>query len=44
MEKGKLTIRGKDTGTVVRKPTVDGDDMSMEIEEIGRTVTYSRVK
>lgn len=44
MEKGKLTIRGKDTGTVVRKPTVDGDDMSMEIEEIGRTVTFSRVK
>jgi tetratricopeptide (TPR) repeat protein len=44
MEKGKLTIRGKETGTVVRKPTVDGDDMSMEIEEIGKTVTYSRVK
>ena len=44
LEKGKLTIRGKDTGTVVRKPTIDGDDMSMEVEEIGKTVTYSRVK
>lgn len=44
MEKGKLTIRGKETGTVVRKPTLDGDEMSMEVEEIGKTVTFSRVK
>lgn len=44
MEKGKLTIRGKDTGTVVRKPTLDGDEMTIEVEEIGKTVTYSRVK
>lgn len=44
LEKGKLTIRGKDTGTVVRKPTIDGDEMTMELEELGKTVTFSRVK
>lgn len=44
MEKGKLTIRGKETGTVVRKITIDGDDAQVEMEEYGKTVTFSRVK
>lgn len=43
-EAGKLTIRGKATGTMVRKATPDGDDMAVEMEEIGKTVTFSREK
>lgn len=44
MEKGKLTIRGKETGTVVRKIALDGDDAQVEVEELGKTVTFSRMK
>jgi tetratricopeptide (TPR) repeat protein len=44
LEKGKLTVRGKDTGTVVRKITLDGDEAQIEMDELGKTVTFSRVK
>jgi tetratricopeptide (TPR) repeat protein len=44
LEKGKLTVRGKETGTVVRKISIDGDDAQIEMDELGKTVTFSRVK
>lgn len=44
LTKNKLTLRGEDTGTVVRTITLDGDDCQVEVEEFGKTVTFSRVK
>jgi len=41
----KLTIRGKEYGTVIRKFEMSGDDeCEIVMEELDRTVTFSRVK
>lgn len=40
----KLTIRGDNTGTVVRNITMDGEKMDMELAEFGTGCTWTRVK
>ena len=44
LTKDNLTIRGKNTGTVVRKYKVNGNDFEVEVEEVGRTMIFSKVK
>ena len=41
----KLTIRGKEYGTIIRRFEMSGnDECEIVMEELGRTVTFSRVK
>lgn len=43
-DKNTLTLRGKTTGLVVRKLVPKGDELEIEMDEIGQTVTFTRVK
>ncbi|MDB5310600.1 MAG: hhoB 1 [Gemmataceae bacterium] len=41
---GKLTIFGKQTGTVNRTYKADGDTVEVDLQELGTTMTFARVK
>lgn len=44
LAKGKLTLAGKTTGTVVRAISLNGDTAEVEVDEINQVVTFRRTK